>query len=259
MKFLVTLLLLLQQHASCQALDGLDQALSDSLGHPSVGIISSPDSGAAGEADKAASPTRGSSTQAGVTVRAAPTAAGRPPAPAPDADAVCTVPTLGDWALQRFSGRVCALHPDDDSGGAAPLQEPLAAAPPVIPALNASGAQPSTEVGPPPEAAAEEVPEDEERQNFAAAKDGAKIVAANKEAKKAASLLDDDGDTFLKNECKADKKWVLIELSQMIKVDTIKVTTRAKQCAALASLALRPLLSKNSPAQVSCNGLTLSC
>ena len=39
------------------------------------------------------------------------------------------------------------------------------------------------------------------------------IIAANKEAKKTSAVLDSDGDTFLKNECKADK-WLIIELSQ---------------------------------------------
>lgn len=34
---------------------------------------------------------------------------------------------------------------------------------------------------------------------------GAKVLATNKEAKKAPALLDDDSDTFLKNDCRADK------------------------------------------------------
>ena len=46
------------------------------------------------------------------------------------------------------------------------------------------------------------------------------VVAANKEARKAGALLDSDADTFLKNECKADK-WVIIELSQVTKMDTL--------------------------------------
>lgn len=82
-----------------------------------------------------------------------------------------------------------------------------------------------------------EEPEDaEERQNFASAKDGAKIVAANKEARKPGSLLDNDGDSFVKNECKAEK-WVIIELAQVVNVDTIKVLiivsgpfNRSKKC-----------------------------
>ena len=45
-------------------------------------------------------------------------------------------------------------------------------------------------------------------------------MAANKEAKKTGALLDSDGDTFLKNECKADK-WVIVELSQVTKMDTL--------------------------------------
>lgn len=62
---------------------------------------------------------------------------------------------------------------------------------------------------------------EEERHNFALAKDGAKIVAANKEARKSESILDSDGDTFLKNECKADK-WIIVELSQVAKVDLLR-------------------------------------
>ena len=65
--------------------------------------------------------------------------------------------------------------------------------------------------------------EDEERHNFALAKDGAKIVAANKEARKPESILDSDGDTFVKNECKADK-WLIMELSQVTKIDMIRLS-----------------------------------
>ena len=63
----------------------------------------------------------------------------------------------------------------------------------------------------------------EERHNFALAKDGAKIVGANKEARKPESVLDSDGDTFLKNECKADK-WLIFELSQVTKIDMIRLS-----------------------------------
>ena len=55
---------------------------------------------------------------------------------------------------------------------------------------------------------------EEDRYNFAAAKEGAKLLAAYKEAKKPAAVLDGDSDTFVRNECKADK-WLLIELSQV--------------------------------------------
>ena len=57
-------------------------------------------------------------------------------------------------------------------------------------------------------------PSEEEWHNFALSKDGAKIVASNKESKKASAILDTDSDTFMKNECKADK-WFIIELSQV--------------------------------------------
>ena len=67
------------------------------------------------------------------------------------------------------------------------------------------------------------IEQEEERHNFALAKDGAKIVAANKEARKPESVLDSDGDTFLKNECKADK-WLIIELSQVTMVDMVRLS-----------------------------------
>lgn len=61
----------------------------------------------------------------------------------------------------------------------------------------------------------DEEEEDGDRHNFASAKDGAKIVAANKDAKKPSAVLDSDSDTYLRNECKADK-WLAVELSQVI-------------------------------------------
>ncbi|KAL3139820.1 hypothetical protein ABBQ38_004118 [Trebouxia sp. C0009 RCD-2024] len=64
---------------------------------------------------------------------------------------------------------------------------------------------------------------EEERHNFALSKDGAKIIANNKEAKKASAILDTDSDTFMKNECKADK-WFIIELSQVAKVAAFQLS-----------------------------------
>lgn len=64
---------------------------------------------------------------------------------------------------------------------------------------------------------------EEDRHNFALSKDGAKIVASNKEAKKAPAILDTDSDTFMKNECKAEK-WFIIELSQVAKVDSFQLS-----------------------------------
>lgn len=46
------------------------------------------------------------------------------------------------------------------------------------------------------------------------------VIAANKEARKPDAILDCDGDTFLKNECRVDK-WVIIELSQIVKPTTL--------------------------------------
>ena len=49
------------------------------------------------------------------------------------------------------------------------------------------------------------------------------MLAANREAKKVGALLDDDSDTFLKNDCRAGDKWVLLELSQVAKVARLEL------------------------------------
>lgn len=64
----------------------------------------------------------------------------------------------------------------------------------------------------------------EEQHNFALSKEGAKVLAANKEAKKTGALLDDDSDTFLKNDCRAEGKWVMLELSQVAKVSRLELS-----------------------------------
>ena len=48
------------------------------------------------------------------------------------------------------------------------------------------------------------------------------MVAANREARKPGAVLDADGDTFLRNECRADQ-WLLLELSQVARVDTLRL------------------------------------
>lgn len=58
--------------------------------------------------------------------------------------------------------------------------------------------------------------------NFALDKDGAKVLASNPGAKRVNAILDDDGDTFMRNECK-DDKWVVIELSQVAKVSRMEL------------------------------------
>jgi hypothetical protein len=63
-----------------------------------------------------------------------------------------------------------------------------------------------------------------ERVNFAAASDGAKVLASNVGAKRVGALLDDDSDTFMRNDCKDDDKWVVIELSQVAKVSLIELS-----------------------------------
>lgn len=59
--------------------------------------------------------------------------------------------------------------------------------------------------------------------NFALDRDGAKVLAANPEARKPAAVLDDDGDTYIKNDCKADK-WLVIELAQVAKVTRVELS-----------------------------------
>ena len=51
---------------------------------------------------------------------------------------------------------------------------------------------------------------------------GAKVIQANKEAKKLSALLDSDSDTYVKNDCKADK-WYIIELSQVAKITRVEL------------------------------------
>lgn len=46
---------------------------------------------------------------------------------------------------------------------------------------------------------------------------GARVLATNAEAKKPSALLDDDSDTFLRNDCKADK-WTMVELSAVSRI-----------------------------------------
>ena len=69
-----------------------------------------------------------------------------------------------------------------------------------------------------------EVRPEVERVNFAAASDGAKVLASNVGAKRVGALLDDDSDTFMRNDCKDDDKWVVIELSQVAKVSMVELS-----------------------------------
>eukprot|EP01025_Chloroclados_australasicus_P007349 TRINITY_DN1235_c0_g1_i4.p1 TRINITY_DN1235_c0_g1~~TRINITY_DN1235_c0_g1_i4.p1 ORF type:complete len:721 (-),score=80.43 TRINITY_DN1235_c0_g1_i4:1425-3587(-) len=54
---------------------------------------------------------------------------------------------------------------------------------------------------------------EEDELNVASDKAGAKVLAANKEAKKPQKVIDSDLDTFMMNECAAEK-WIILELSQ---------------------------------------------
>ena len=75
-----------------------------------------------------------------------------------------------------------------------------------------------------PPGTARAAPPSAHRQNFALAKDGAKVLAANPGARKPAALLDDDGDTFLRNECGAPSKFVILELSQVASLDAVELS-----------------------------------
>ena len=74
---------------------------------------------------------------------------------------------------------------------------------------------------------------EEDRHNFALSKDGAKVVACNKEAKKCSAILDTDSDTFMKNDCKADK-WFIVELSQVCCAPSLNGDWRHNPCCMLS-------------------------
>lgn len=59
--------------------------------------------------------------------------------------------------------------------------------------------------------------------NFASASKGAKVLAVNKEAKGASNILGKDMDKYLRNPCSAERKFVIIELSEETLVDTIEI------------------------------------
>ena len=59
------------------------------------------------------------------------------------------------------------------------------------------------------------------------------VLAANREARKPGAVLDGDGDTFLKNECRVDK-WLLLELSQVARVDAVRLAQARCPCSASA-------------------------
>ncbi|GAY66319.1 hypothetical protein CUMW_247790, partial [Citrus unshiu] len=61
--------------------------------------------------------------------------------------------------------------------------------------------------------------------NFASASKGAKVLAVNKEAKGASNILGKDMDKYLRNPCSAERKFVIIELSEETLVDTIEIAS----------------------------------
>jgi hypothetical protein len=50
--------------------------------------------------------------------------------------------------------------------------------------------------------------------NLAELSDGASVLAANPEARRPERAIDRDIDSFMKNDCAADK-WMIVELSQV--------------------------------------------
>eukprot|EP00775_Hariotina_reticulata_P005861 gene5861-6102_t len=61
--------------------------------------------------------------------------------------------------------------------------------------------------------------------NLAELGDGASVLAANPEAKKPERAIDKDIDSFMKNDCQA-QKWMIIELSQLGTVESVRLTMK---------------------------------
>ena len=61
------------------------------------------------------------------------------------------------------------------------------------------------------------------------------------------ALLDDDPDTFLKNDCRAEAKWVMLELSQVARVSRLELSQVSRVVAALPHGTLASIAGCNSP------------
>ncbi|GBG89628.1 hypothetical protein CBR_g49418 [Chara braunii] len=78
--------------------------------------------------------------------------------------------------------------------------------------------------------------------NYAAQSHGAKVISANSQATSASAVLDEDRDKYLRNPCNAKEKWIVIELSENVRVDTIVLasyefySSRVKEFRVLGSL-----------------------
>ncbi|KAF5839526.1 hypothetical protein DUNSADRAFT_597 [Dunaliella salina] len=68
--------------------------------------------------------------------------------------------------------------------------------------------------------------------------DGASIVAANKEAKKPEKAIDGDDDSYLKNSCSA-QKWIIIELSQLGRIDELEIVNKEMYSSRLKDFTVR--------------------
>jgi hypothetical protein len=62
------------------------------------------------------------------------------------------------------------------------------------------------------------------RFNYASVTAGAKVVGANKEAKGPGNVLDEDKDKYLRNPCSVEDQWIVIELTQDTRIDTVVVS-----------------------------------
>ncbi|CAG9465748.1 unnamed protein product [Pedinophyceae sp. YPF-701] len=60
-----------------------------------------------------------------------------------------------------------------------------------------------------------------ERINYASKSNGAKVLAYNPEVKNAGSLLSEDSNSYLLSPCSAPERWVMVELTQEVSLDTI--------------------------------------
>jgi hypothetical protein len=160
----------------------------------------------------------------GYRVAARPSCPWVPPAGCLGDDADCLA-AAGHMEASSATDAAAPDQPQQQTQQLPPLAAPHQTPPP-------SSEQPRPPITPPEE---EQPPVGHEERNFALEKDGAKVLAANKEAKKVGALLDDDSDTYLKNECRADK-WVIVELSELGKVSKIELAqVRGRDCTCLSA------------------------
>lgn len=89
---------------------------------------------------------------------------------------------------------------------------------PISPVVHPSGPPPPAPPGP-------RLAQEELLVNLASRADGAAVVAANKEARKPEKAIDEDEDSFMKNDCSA-QKWLILELSSLGTVKSLALTMK---------------------------------